>query len=92
MANIPVELPSLLRPYVNGAATITVEADTLAGALAYLSTEYPTLRGYLFDDGGELRQHVLVFLNDQNVRWLSDRNCPVQEGDRLIVVPSIAGG
>jgi adenylyltransferase/sulfurtransferase len=54
---------------------------------------HPPLRRHLYDDKGERRGYVNVFLNDDEVRGLAhDFGTSVRDGDTLMIVPSIAGG
>jgi adenylyltransferase/sulfurtransferase len=57
-----------------------------------LITHYPALRPHLFSGEGELRPFVNLFLNEDDVRHLQGVETPLKESDRLMIVPSIAGG
>jgi molybdopterin converting factor small subunit len=87
-----VRLPSPLRAYADGAKEIQVEGSTVAAVLSDLASRHPALRPHLFDDRGELRPYVNLFLNEEDVRSLQGTETPLAEGDRLMIVPSIAGG
>jgi molybdopterin converting factor small subunit len=50
------------------------------------------LRKHLFTDAGKLRTFVNVYLNDEDIRFLQRDATPVQAGDVLAIVPTIAGG
>ncbi len=69
-----------------------VEARTVAEALARLAEHYEGLRKHLFIEEGKLRTFVNVYLNDEDIRYLSKGATPVSEGDTLAIIPSIAGG
>jgi adenylyltransferase/sulfurtransferase len=88
-----VLLPLALRDYVAGRAEIDVRGDTVSAALGDLVERHPLLRRHLFDDNGELRGYVNVYLNDDEVRHLADGvSTTISADDRLMIVPSIAGG
>ena len=57
-----------------------------------LVTQYPTLRPHLFNGNAELRPFVNLFVNNENIRDLQGLETPLKEGDRLMLIPSIAGG
>jgi len=61
-------------------------------ALSGLTSQYADLRRHLYTDDGKLRAFVNVYLNDEDIRYLQKENTPVQDGDTLSIVPSIAGG
>ncbi len=92
MGKVTVQLPSLLEPMVNGTQTIAVEGDTIRGALEALVEAHPALAVHLFDETGDLRQHVLCFHNGMNTRWLESLEAPVSDGDTLAILQSVAGG
>ncbi|HEV2064369.1 MAG TPA: molybdopterin-synthase adenylyltransferase MoeB, partial [Thermoanaerobaculia bacterium] len=85
-------LPTPLRPYADGAASVEVSGATVAEALDGLVARHGGLRRHLFDDAGKLRSFVNVYKNEEDVRYLEKGATPVAEGDALSIVPSIAGG
>lgn len=87
-----LKIPSPLRPYANGLNQIEIEPGSVKQALAQLTDQYPALKNHLFDDQGDLRAFVNLFLNDEDIRYLQGVDTPVSENDRLMIVPSIAGG
>ncbi len=64
----------------------------MAEALAGLLEQHPDLRRHLYTEEGKLRSFVNLYLNDEDIRYLQKEATPVQEGDNISIVPSIAGG
>jgi molybdopterin converting factor small subunit len=87
-----VRVPTPLRPYTDGQKDVEVAGETVAGALASLAERYPPIRPHLFDESGALRSFVHVFLDDRDVRDLNGDGTRLESSDRLLIVPSIAGG
>jgi molybdopterin converting factor small subunit len=87
-----LRIPTPLRPYTNGQAEIILQAQTVGEALSILTDRYNGLRPHLFTSDGQLRSFVNLFLNDEDIRQLKGLDTPIQESDRLILIPSIAGG
>jgi adenylyltransferase/sulfurtransferase len=85
-------LPTPLRPYADGAASIDVGGGTVSDALAELVARHPQLRRHLYDDAGRVRSFVNLYKNDEDVRYLEKDETALAEGDSLSIVPSIAGG
>jgi molybdopterin synthase sulfur carrier subunit len=74
---------------------VAVRAATVAAALERLVSDHPGLRRHLLTDGGpgiELRDHVNVFVNDDDIRTLDGTATSVAAEDTITIVPSIAGG
>src|SRR5713101_6130516 len=65
---------------------------TVAEALNILTSQYPGLSRHVRDDQGQIRQFLNIYLNDEDIRFLGGEDCAVKEGDKVLLVPSIAGG
>lgn len=87
-----IRIPTPLRPYTGGNAQVQVKGETVGIALSDLTQQYPDLRQHLYNDKGELRSFVNVFLADENVRSLRGSDTPLTEMAQLRIVPSVAGG
>ncbi|MCI0521720.1 MAG: MoaD/ThiS family protein [Chloroflexi bacterium] len=87
-----LRIPSPLRSYTNGQAEVNVQGVTVGDALADLTTQFPTLRPHLFNGQAELRPFVNLFLNEENIKDLQGLATPLGGSDRLMLIPSIAGG
>ena len=87
-----LRIPTPLRPYAGGAERIEIKATTVAGALEELVAAHPELKPHLFNEQGELRAFVNVFVNEDNMRDLRGVQTPIGQDDSLMILPSIAGG
>ena len=87
-----IRIPTPLRPYTAGQAEVTITGPTVGAALGDLTRRYPHLQQHLYSDAGQLRAFVNIFLNDEDIRQLKGAETPLQDKDRLMIVPSIAGG
>jgi sulfur-carrier protein adenylyltransferase/sulfurtransferase len=87
-----IHLPTPLRPYADGAASVDVAGSTVADALSALVERHPQLRKHLFDDSGRVRSFVNLYKNDEDVRYLEKEGTALSPDDSLSIVPSIAGG
>lgn len=92
MVRVTVDLPSLLARFVQGERRLSVEAESVGGALEALVRDHPSLGVHLFDEGGGLRQHVLCFHNETNTRWLESLEVPLAPGDRIAILQAVSGG
>ena len=86
-------IPTPLRAFAGGQASIDVEAATVADALSSLTGAHPELRKHLFNEEGKLRAFVNLYLNDEDIRYLPEKEATrVKASDTLSIIPSIAGG
>lgn len=87
-----LRIPTPLRSYTDGQSEVAVQGETVAEAMRDLVNQYPALRPHLFNGDAQLRPFVNLFLNDENVKELQGLSTPLKNTDRLMLIPSIAGG
>jgi len=89
---IKILIPTPLRPYAGKQSIIEVNAQTVGEALNDLTAQHPDLRKHLYSEDGKLRSFVNIYLNDEDIRYLSKDATLVKETDTIAIVPSVAGG
>jgi len=87
-----IKIPTPLRPYAGGQSKIEVQGETVAEVLDQLVEDYPDIRQHIMNGDNELRPFVNLFLNGENVKDLQGGETPLGKDDRLMLIPSIAGG
>jgi len=90
--SLTVRIPTQLRTLTGGAGEVEVEGTTVGEALKALDAAHPGLADRLFDESGNLRRFVNVFLADEDVRFLDGLGTPVSPGQTLSIIPAVAGG
>ena len=90
--SVTIEIPTAFRRFTDGTPSFACSATTVAEALRILTTQFPGLSRHVRDDQGQIRQFLNVYLNDEDIRFLGGEECTVKEGDKVLLVPSIAGG
>lgn len=66
--------------------------NTVKEVLTALETNFRGFRERLYDNEGQLRRFVNIYVNDEDVRFLDGEKTAVKDGDELSIVPAIAGG
>ena len=87
-----LRIPTPLRTYTGGQSDVTVNGSNISEALIDLTTQYPTIRPHLFNDGGDLRPFVNLYVGEHNIKDLQGVNTPITDGEKIMLIPSIAGG
>jgi len=88
-----IYIPTPLRPFAGNHDAVEVTAATVSQALAALTQAHPDLQKHLFTAEGKLRAFVNLYLNDEDVRYLPEKEATaVKPADTLSIIPSIAGG
>jgi sulfur-carrier protein len=89
---VKVRIPTQLRSLAGGAGEVTVEGVTVGDALKALDSSHPGFNERLFDENGNLRRFVNVFMGEEDIRFLEGLDTPVAPGAVVSVVPAVAGG
>ena len=89
---IIVEIPSALKQYVNNHDQVEVSGNSIEEAFINLCKEYSGLKQNLFDENGNFRSFINIYLNDNDIRYADGMHSIVKDGDSIQIVPSIAGG
>src|SRR5881227_595878 len=87
-----VLIPTPLRQFTGKQDAVSATGSTVGEVLAALTSQFPDLRKQIFTDEGKVRSFVNVYLNDEDIRYLSKDATPAKDGDTISLVPSIAGG
>ena len=78
--SIKVRIPTQLRALVGGAGEVEVEGATVGDALKALDASYPGFGERLFDESGNLRRFVNLFMGEEDIRFLEGLGTPVTAG------------
>ncbi len=87
-------LPAALRPFAGGRSAVSVDptAGTLADALEALWRCCPGIRDRLVTEQYQIRPHINVFVNTEDVRYTGGLRTPVPDGAEISIIPAITGG
>jgi len=85
-------IPTPLRQFTGKQDAVTVGGATVGEVLSGLTAQYPDLKKQIFNDEGKLRSFINVYVNDEDIRYLSKDATATAETDTISLVPSIAGG
>ena len=88
-----LRIPTPLRTYTEGKSEIQITGHTIAEALDDLVAQYPDMQQHIFTEDGQLRPFINLFLGENNVKDLEQGlDTPLEGNQRLLLIPSIAGG
>ncbi|MBZ5641469.1 MAG: MoaD/ThiS family protein [Acidobacteriia bacterium] len=89
---ITVEIPTALRRFTDGVQSIECGSATLPELMSEIESRFPAISKHLRDDAGQVRRFINIYVNEEDIRFLGGDSYKFREGDRVLVVPSIAGG
>ena len=87
-----VLIPTPLRKLTNNEETVEVNARSVGEAITELQARFPGIQERLVDEKGEVRRFVNVYVNQEDIRFLKNRETPLKDGDEVSIIPAIAGG
>ena len=90
MASVVLRVPPTLAQFCAGERVLSVSGAAVDDALGDATSRHPLLRTQLLDEGGRVREHLHLFLNDTDVR--RDLDTVLREGDELTVLRAMSGG
>jgi molybdopterin synthase sulfur carrier subunit len=90
--SIKVTLPTAFTRHTDGRKHFDSEAQNLPGLLVDIDQSFPALSTQIKDDDGKLRRFINIYVNDEDIRFLGGDTYSFQDGDEIMLIPSIAGG
>ena len=87
-----VHVTSVIQNAVNGQRQLEVDGATVNEVLENIEGKYPGFRKTVMDEAGELHRFVNIYLNDEDIRYLQGRETTLRDGDRMSILPALAGG
>ena len=89
---IILRIPAMMKYYSENQSEIIVNGATISDVLEDIINRYPALKFHIFDHKGNVRRHINLFLNGNNIKDLDGLNTQLTENDKIILLPSISGG
>ena len=83
-----VLIPGALRSYTEQ-GEVEVSGATLGAVLAELDQRYSGIRFRMIDEQDQIRPHIRLFVNGEQVRDLAQ---PLTATDELVIVQALSGG
>ena len=90
--SIKVLLPTAFTRHTDGRKQFNSTAQNLPGLIADIDTTFPALSTQIKDEEGKLRRFINIYVNEEDIRFLGGETYAFQDGDEVMLIPSIAGG
>jgi len=90
--SVRVRVPTPLRTLTGGQADVNAEGESVSAIISHLEATYPGMATRILDEGGEVRRFVNLFVNGEDIRFLSGTDTTLKSGDEVSIVPAMAGG
>ena len=94
IVSVTFHIPGALREFAGGHSSVEIEASpsTVADALATLWILYPGVRDRIATEQGQIREHINIFVGNEDIRYTGGLMSPISDGSQISIVPAISGG
>lgn len=91
---VTIHIPGPLRTFSGGAGRVEIPSNppTLRHALEELWKRYPGIRDRVVNEEGQLREHINIFVGNENIRYSGDFATPLKPGAEISILPAVSGG
>jgi sulfur-carrier protein len=90
--SVKILVPTTLQPFTNNQPTIDCDGNSIADLLEQLEVKCPGIKARLCDDSGQPRRFLNLYVNDEDIRFLEGTATVLADGDKVSIVPAVAGG
>lgn len=90
--SVKIRIPTPLRKLTAENSEVTVEGDNVGEVLGSLEKAHPGIKDRLFDEDGNLRRFVNVYVGEEDIRFLKGLDTEVPDGTTISIIPAVAGG
>jgi molybdopterin converting factor small subunit len=91
---VTFHIPGPLREFTGGRSEVKIDQSptTLAEALSALWVLFPGVRDRITTEQGQIREHINIFIGDEDVRYTGGLMSKVSPRAEISIVPAISGG
>ena len=91
---VTFHIPGALRQFTGGLRTVQLADSprTVSDALFALYALHPGVRDRVITEQGQVRDHINIFVGDENIRYTGGLATPVPANSEISIVPAVSGG
>lgn len=90
--SVKVRIPTVLQKLSGGSPELVADGATVGQVLFAVRDQHHDLFARVTTETGAVRPFLNVFVNGEDIRFASDLDTSVRDGDEISIIPSIAGG
>ena len=90
--SITVQIPTPLLKLTGNRSEVTAGGADVKGLIENLEENFPGIKERICDETGQVRRFVNIYVNEEDIRFLQMGDTPLKDGDRVSIIPAIAGG
>jgi molybdopterin converting factor small subunit len=90
--SVKIKIPAVLQSLTQGEKFINTRPGNISDICKDIGENYPLLAQKILDRGFNLKPGILIFLDEKDNKYFLKKNEAVIDGQKLVIMPSIAGG
>ena len=90
--SLKLTIPTALRRITADSDVVEVEPGTVGEIIIRLDESYSGFRARVCDPDGNLRRFINIYVNGEDIRFLSNLSTQVPDGAEISIILAIAGG
>ncbi|HSF08653.1 MAG TPA: ubiquitin-like small modifier protein 1, partial [Nitrospirales bacterium] len=75
-----------------GKSEVEITGNTVSEIIDNLGSAHPGIKERVYDEQGEVRRFINIYVNEEDIRFLTGKDTPLKDGDEVSIIPAIAGG
>lgn len=87
-----VYISATLRGFFGRREFIDLEGNSIRALLTALTDEYPDAKNALYDEDGNIRSFVQIYVGEENVTNPDQWDTAIDSASEVLILPAIAGG
>ncbi len=89
---VKVLVPTPLQKFTNNQAKLECTGSDITELLDSLDQSCPGIKNRLYDEQGQLRRGLNLYVNSEDIRFLEGTNTALNDGDEVSIINAFAGG
>ena len=90
---VKVLIPAVMATSTNGERELDIEGNTVIEVIDELSEKYGDgFKNKVIDNDGKLKPIINVYVNDENIKFLQERETILKDKDEILFLPAVSGG
>jgi molybdopterin converting factor small subunit len=90
--SVILKFPSQFSSYINNEKTAEFDGDKIADLLEHLEDTFGNVKERIMEDDGKLRPYINFFVGAKNIKDKEGLNTLIENGDKITLLLSRAGG
>ena len=90
--SITIRIPTPLQKLTQNQAEVKANGANIRELIEDLEKKFPGIKERIYDETGEIRRFINIYVNEEDVRFLQQDATPLKDGDEVSMIPAIAGG